>query len=370
MGRRPRGERVYGPYPHRGRWRVILTRPAGGRGGGSSAREETPYYFGTEAEARRFAERARAELDTPAPAALTVEDALERYERFLRDGKGNKPGSIARTMWSLRRFFGAELGEPLAMLTERRCKALYEALTAELAVDSHRNALAETKTWARWAVAERLLARSPLEHVQGMGRRSKGKPQLRFREARLWRDRALALAEAGDDGAVAAMLCLILGLRASEVTHLRARDVDELEERADLLWVEDSKTPAGRRRVEVPELLRPHLVRLVEGKGPTAWLFATRRKDGSQQQHWRDWPREQVQRICRLAGVPEVCAHSMRGLHATIAMERGTTGAIVAAALGHEDERTTKTAYAESEAIADGVRRRALKVLDGGKKGA
>jgi integrase len=58
-------------------------------------------------------------------------------------------------------------------------------------------------------------------------------------------------------------------------------------------------------------------------------------------QHWRDWPRENVQRICRLADVPEVTAHGLRGTHATLAEEEGATGDLVARALGHEHVSTT-----------------------------
>jgi hypothetical protein len=35
--------------------------------------------------------------------------------------------------------------------------------------------------------------------------------------------------------------------------------------------------------------------------------------------HWRDWPREWVQRICREANVPVATAHGLRGTHATLA---------------------------------------------------
>jgi integrase len=82
--------------------------------------------------------------------------------------------------------------------------------------------------------------------------------------------------------------------------------------------------------------------------------------------HWRDWPREWVQEICTKAGVPVVCAHSMRGLHSTLAMDAGVTGHVVAASLGHEHVSTTVQSYAKAEAVAGAQQRRTLRVLSGG----
>ena len=66
----------------------------------------------------------------------------------------------------------------------------------------------------------------------------------------------------------------------------------------------------------MPELLRPLLKALAEGKSPEAKLFG---------HHWRDWVRKWVKRICEAAGVPKVTAHGMRGLHSTLAVEHGVS---------------------------------------------
>jgi hypothetical protein len=49
--------------------------------------------------------------------------------------------------------------------------------------------------------------------------------------------------------------------------------------------------------------------------------------------------------------VPEVTAHGMRGLHGTLAVERGATTHVVAQALGHESETTSRESYISREAI-------------------
>jgi integrase len=70
-----------------------------------------------------------------------------------------------------------------------------------------------------------------------------------------------------------------------------------------------------------------------------------------------------MHRICDLAEVPCVTAHAMRGLLAMLTAERGLAGHLIAATLGHEDERTTMHAAPGSAA---GDRRRGLVVRNGG----
>jgi integrase len=100
-----------------------------------------------------------------------------------------------------------------------------------------------------------------------------------------------------------------MGMRANEIVSRVVRDLDD---DGKLLWIPDSKTEAGRRTLQVPELLRPLLKALAEGKSPDAKLFGY---------HWLDWVRRWVKRICEAPGVPKVTAHGMRGLHSTLAVE-------------------------------------------------
>jgi integrase len=92
---------------------------------------------------------------------------------------------------------------------------------------------------------------------------------------------------------------------------------------------------------------------------PEAPLFGPR---------WRDWVRKWVRKICEAAKVPNVSAHSMRGLHSTLAMEAGVTGHVVAASLGHENVSTTMQSYATSDAVTGAQQRRLLTVLSGGAR--
>ncbi len=202
------------------------------------------------------------------------------------------------------------------------------------------------------------LHENPLAKVEGVGRRKTGKAQLTIDEARRFMTTALALASRrkGDLGALAAVLPLLTGMRASEITNLRRRDLDD---GGKILWVQEGKTDAARRRFVVPEVMRPLLLKAARRLGPDDLLFG---------QHSRDWPRENARRICLLAKVPLVTAHGLRGTHATLAEGAGATGAFVAHALGHEHESTTHKHYTKPAIVRLATQDRALKVMAGGRQ--
>jgi integrase len=117
------------------------------------------------------------------------------------------------------------------------------------------------------------------------------------------------------------------------------------------------KTEASKRVCEVPDRLRPALLALAKTRqsGP---LFPGRT---------RYWLHYHVARLCRAAGVPEVCPHGLRGTHSTLVREAGLTSNVIAQALGQTSPQVT-----ERHDIAPGTShranaRRALVVLKGGR---
>ena len=237
--------RVLGPYAFRDQWRCAIRN---GQRKTYLSPENTPE------RALAVAERFVSELTASQP--VTVSAAIDRYQQYLKD-KGNKPASYEITPLRLRRFFGSMLGAPLFSLTERRCQALYDGLreqTSErtgkpLSVDTHRAYLADARSFGRWAVKVKLMRTSPVAEIEGMGRRRRGKPQLRHDEAHVWLNRGEELAQQGETGAVAAMMTLLMGLRCSEIVGRVVRDLDQ---GGTVLWIPDSKTEAGKRKVKVP----------------------------------------------------------------------------------------------------------------------
>jgi len=167
-------------------------------------------------------------------------------------------------------------------------------LRVDSAVDTHRNCLSLAKAFGKWCVKQGWMRENSLTTIEPTGRRKRGKEQLRVDEARRFVATCREHADQGDVGAIAAMTQLLLGMRSGEVI---ARVVRDLDDRGRLLWIPKAKTYAGRRTLEVPEMLRPHLLKLAKGKQPDALLFTT--KD-------RHWQLYHVRRMCKLAGVPPI----------------------------------------------------------------
>lgn len=160
-------------------------------------------------------------------------------------------------------------------------------------------------------------------------------------------------------GAIAVALQLALGLRSSELLARRVRDLDE---GGSVLLIPNGKTHNARRRPEVPEFLRPHLRELVRDKAPDAYLFGTR---PTGQPLLTNWLIRAVHRVCERAGVPKVCAHSLRGLHATLALRQGVSSQAVATALGHGSFTVTARHYADPTQLLNTRVRTVLTALHG-----
>jgi integrase len=92
---------------------------------------------------------------------------------------------------------------------------------------------------------------------------------------------------------------------------------------------------------------------LADGKQSTDRLF------GDQNRHW---VLRAVRRLCKEAAVP---AHGLRGTHARLAVEAGTSGDVVARNLGHESFGVTTDHDAGQDAVADAATDRVANALEG-----
>ncbi|MFO0577773.1 MAG: tyrosine-type recombinase/integrase [Polyangia bacterium] len=333
--------RIEGPYRHGDKWRCRLV--LAGRRMWCRPSAPSPEAARTVAEG---AARAAAQQ-----GGLTVREAIARYEQHQRD-KGSRTGSLRHWRLALSRFFAPYLDKTLATLTPVRCAECYAQLRSEpsertgepLSVDTHRGFLDKSKGFLNFCVESGWLSTNPLADVKGLGRRRKGKAQLRIDEARKLYQVALERAQSGDDGAAAVLVGLLMGFRPGEAASRTARDLDD---GGRILWVDDTdtfdkKTESSRRAVQVPEPLQPILRALARDKVGAALLWSL--PDG--RAHGSTWVNRQAERLCALAGVPRVCAHSFRGLHATTALHAGATPELVATALGHESAAMTLRHYA------------------------
>ena len=351
------GAGAFGPYEHGSGFRVVVRRTAGG-----STVSET---FATRGEAEEALAAARAELLV---AHEPLGDLIDRYEDDQKK-RGLRSSTYKQTRTRLRAFFASALEVNLPDLTRHLAEKLFEALRdtpttstkKPPSVDTLRNTLAETRAFVRWCRSQGWMrGPDPLIKLKVFGKRRRGKPQLRIDEARVWYSKAIELADAGDDGAVAGLSTLLLAPRASELVSRLARDLDD---NGRILWIDDeddfkTKTDSSRRKVEIPEILQPYLRRLADGKDGSAPLFPSVS---------RYWPRDNIRRICGLAGVRKVSAHGMRGLHSTLAVAAGATAHLVAASLGHSSSSVTERHYIAPGTTRNARAEAALRVLSGGR---
>ena len=331
----PSGVRISGPFQQSGRWRCRIITSAG--------RQWAP-MGATPQEARRLAERA---LKTTAKqGSLTIRDSIAAYLQNKRKA-GWRSSTLVGAQYAVLAYCSGILDWPVSKLTPQRAQQQYDRLPGNTSVATHRAYLSRTKSWARWVVSRGWLRQNPVEAVQGVGRRRRGKTQLSWDEGN--RLGATCLGEASE-GATAVLLCLLMGLRASEVVSRVVRDIDR---EGTYLRVDDNldvgfltKTETSKRPVKIPTRVRPLVAKLADGKSPTEPLFPSevgRRK-------CRQWLWDEVRRLCQKAGVPLVCPHSLRGWMATAAVAAGELPEVVAQALGHASSQMTLGHY-----VAPGV---------------
>lgn len=350
--------RVKGPYyePRRGLFRVRIFDAGGQR----------DVAFATEAEAQQ----AMAELGKllTHPAERTLGAMLDEYISEKQQRAKAKPETCREQLSCLRRCFAEQLGGDIGAISPRLAQSLYQRMVDEPVertgkpreAATHRFYLRLAQGFFGWAVRRGHLSTNPFKDVQPVGRVSTGKPQLRIEEARPFAETAFRLFdESGDVLALACVMPLYLGLRASEVLRRRVRDVDC---GGSLLWIDGGKTRNARRnlKVDAPEL-QQRLAKLSSNRAPDEPLFG---HGSTGQPRRRQSLHSAVRRICKSAGVPAVCPHSLRGLWATVSVESGAATSAVAAALGHGSFAVTARHYAQPEAVSGARSARVMELLD------
>jgi integrase len=344
---------IYGPYPPprgRKRWRVVL-REGDRRKSITTASAE---------EANKLIEDLKKEISSSIP--LSVHQALEQYFEY-------KAHSIAEiSLLTLRDRLTKFLPDiALGALGPAKAERLYEAETgrigkygAPVKAATHQALLRNTKEFFRWAVKRKLASSNPFENVEPVGRASVGKRQPRLTEAQQLVRTLLADAKARNEGALALLIQIYAGLRSGEVMGLTVQDVDQ-EGRA--VWVVRGKTRNARRAVKVYEEVAQLLWAHVQGQPREQRVFAANlpRKPKP------PWMHKRLARYCKLAGVPVVCPHALRGLNATLAIEGGAPTDAVARALGHASFGVTQRHYADPSALEN---RKAQQVVDALRGGA
>jgi integrase len=193
----------------------------------------------------------------------------------------------------------------------------------------------------------------PTNPASGRRRRLKAD---RPRRARLEADQVVTLLQvAGEHRALLATAIMAGGLRASEVTALRWRDINLAEHR---LTVVESKSDAGRRQVDLApdlrDLLAAHKLASPYSR-PDDYVFPTRRGTRRDRNAVRTrilYPAiERANALLEAGGKPtispDVTFHSLRRTYASLLAEAGADAAYTKAQIGHRSAKLTLEVYTD-----------------------
>jgi len=337
------------PYRHHRKWRVWFLGIDG---------QKCHNTFETEDAASAFIQVAKTKVLVGGghPVGELVTEYLNSRRPALR------PSSIKTLEFRLRTITKGRATVPVEAFPWR---SAWSELVEGQSVDSQHGILAAADGFVSYCMKAGLVRRDPLADVEVQGRKKRGKKQLHIDEAKRFVDEALKHAD--DPIALACAAMVYTGLRPGEIMGLQVRDLD-----ADgtVLWVEKSKTEAGKRAVEVAEPFRPFLQGLARGRQSQDYLFDFKperiRACQDERKQRIDVLLRRTRSLCTSAGLPVVCAHSMRGLHSTLAAGFGATGQVVAKALGHTSFNVTKRHYVDRDVLESASLRSNLRVLQGG----
>jgi integrase len=329
---RERRDRAYGPYKHRNKFRVVVIGADG---------ERTTATYTSEATATKRVAEVNAEA-----IGRTVSGAIDAYMAQSTAKVRSK-----KTVESRLRGITGEHDRLLRRLTPTIARELFAARAIVTSGDTQFHELASVRAFVAWCIGKGWITADPFAGITPTKPRKRGKPQLRIDEARKLLDVCL---EEDSKAATAVALALLCGMRASSVTDRSVRDLDD---GARVLWIENDKTDAGDRRLEVPEVLRARLAKLAAGRAGGMRLFADTD---------RHWLRYHTRRLAKKAKVTVLSPHSLRGTHASLARP-AVPIEHVARVLGHAGPGVTQRHYLAPGLEQEIDQRAVLTVLDGGR---
>ena len=333
---------VYGPYPPcegRTRWRVQVYDPVTKRKQSLTAESEEA--------ARALIPHLELELKRQAP--LLLHDAIAQYLEYK--------ATLAQERWV------HTLGERLqcflpnvavGRLTAEDAEALYQSETKRIgkfgviSAATHQALLRNVKEFYRWLCKRKHATSNPFESVDPIGRVRVGKDQPRETDAKRLDSVLMEAAQKGDEGALALLVQIYLGLRPGEVLGLQ---VEAIERQGTKVSIARGKTKNAKRSLELYPEVAVLLWKHCAGRPGGQRVFAATlpRKPAT------NWMYKRLHKFCTVAGIPKFCPHSLRGLHSSLALASGATTHQVAASLGHASFSTTARHYADP-AVIDNAR--------------
>lgn len=343
---------VYGPYPPcegRTRWRVQVYDPATKRKQSLTAESEEA--------ARSLIPHLELELKRQAP--LLLHDAIAQYLEYK--------ATLAQSRWV------HTLGERLrcflpnvavGRLTAEEAETLYQTETKRIgkfgviSAATHQALLRNVKEFYRWLCKRKHASSNPFENIDPIGRVRAGKDQPRETDAKILDSVLMDAAKKGDEGALALLVQIYLGLRPGEVLGLQ---VNAIERQGTKVSVARGKTKNARRSLELYADVAVLLWKHCAGRPSEQRIFAA----ALPQKPATNWMYKRLHKFCAVARLPKFCPHSLRGLHSSLALASGATTHQVAASLGHASFSTTARHYADPAVIDNARAHRMVATLKG-----
>lgn len=297
--------RILGPYQDGQRWRVVLFTNG----------KRTSHTATTRIKALEIIQQLRQRPE--APPARSIGAALREYDAHLRFTRHLSPASCEHAQRTLNAFLGDTTEDPIASLTPDKARKLArfehppaQRIRRRYAVSTRYAVLGHTFRFFDWAKSHRYIEHNPFDGVRPVGLVSSGPAPLSLDRARTLA--AITLHNATkDQGALGALLILVMGLRSNQVLPLRLADVD-LDHKRLRIYV-----AAGTCKwLPIPELLLPCL-RAARTSGLQDALLIGPGRTGKVRPHNFLW--RAVQRLCKQAGVTSTCPRSLRKLHVNLA---------------------------------------------------
>ena len=341
---------VFGPYPPQpGRkgWRIQVYCP--------DTKAKKSVSFPSREEAEAMIPQFRDEIARSVP--ISCHEAIRQYVAYKDTYVA--PVSSETTLVRLCSFLP---DISLSQFTEAKAQSIYLKDTQRIGKfgpvkpATHQARLRTAKEFFKWLVKKGLVKANVFAAVEPIGRANAGKLQPTETDAQKLDAVLLEAAGGGDEGAVALLVQLYLGLRSSEVLKLQ---VSAVEREGRKVTIVRGKTRNARRSLdlypEVAKLLWP----LCKGQPGDCRVFA---------RHLSKCPApnylyKRLHHFCRVANIRDYCPHSLRGLHSSLALVSGATSHQVAASLGHSSFATTAKHYADPSAIENSRARRLVEAI-------
>lgn len=325
--------------------------------------------FATEGEAKAAARRFRQdhERETGPTVSMRIEEWIA-----ARVSEG-KPDRLC-IRFGLRNMLADHMDDVASTLTTHDLEAAYARLRVKvspkykrpISVVTHHEAVKWTRAFFRWLVESGKLSKDPTTTIKLVGVKNKRKQQIETEgELLAFKERAFALAEAGDRVALAVLVSLYTGPRSGECRRIEARHVDVVA--GNRLVVPGTKTENARRSVRI---LEPRLWALLVAAAKEATRPDERLMDAHE-----TTLRARVKHIGRDIGLPpDVAARmtfqSLRGMAASLATKGDAAAGAIAALLGQSGAggaKIMRAHYATEESQATAAGAATFRVLAGGK---